>query len=87
VTDSVVGRERELAETARFLDSIGSRFGVLLFSGPAGIGKTTLWTDAVASAVDRGYLVLVSRPTEVETSLAFAALNDLLGEIADEQLE
>ena len=27
MTDSVVGRERELAETARFLDSIGSRFG------------------------------------------------------------
>ena len=87
MTDSVVGRERELAETARFLDSIGSRFGVLLFSGPAGIGKTTLWTEAVASAADRGYLVLVSRPTEVETSLAFAALTDLLGEIADEQLE
>ncbi len=84
---SVVGRERELAETARFLDSIKSRFGVLLFAGPAGIGKTTLWADAIAAARERGHRVLVARPTEVETGLAFAALNDLLGDVTSTQLE
>jgi DNA-binding CsgD family transcriptional regulator len=87
VIASVVGRERELAETARFLDSIESRFGVLLFAGPAGIGKTTLWAHAVAAARERGYRVLVARPTEVETGLAFAALNDLLGDVTIRQLE
>ena len=87
VNPSVVGRERELAETARFLDSIESRFGVLLFAGPAGIGKTTLWAYAVDAARERGHRVLVARPTEVETGLAFAALNDLLGDVTSKQLE
>jgi DNA-binding CsgD family transcriptional regulator len=83
VTPSVVGRERELSEVSRFLDSIATRFGALLLSGPAGIGKTTLWEHAVAMARERGYRVVVSRPTEVETGLAFAALNDLFGDLAD----
>jgi DNA-binding CsgD family transcriptional regulator len=85
VTASVIGRERELAAIEPFLDSVRERFGVLLFSGPAGIGKTTLWEQAVAAARGRGYRVVVARPTEVETALAFAALNDLLGEVADDE--
>jgi predicted ATPase len=80
---AIVGRDRESAATSPFLDAIEGRFGVLLFAGPPGIGKTTLWEDAVAVARRRGYRVVVSRPTEVETSLAFAALNDLLGDVAD----
>ncbi|HKQ17537.1 MAG TPA: AAA family ATPase, partial [Solirubrobacterales bacterium] len=83
---AIVGRDRESAATSPFLDAIEGRFGVLLFAGPPGIGKTTLWEDAVASARARGYRVVVSRPTEVETSLAFAALNDLLGDVAEDAL-
>ena len=81
---SVIGRDRELAPVAPFLEGVEQRFGVLLFSGPAGIGKSTLWEEALASARARGYRVVVARPTEVETALAFAALNDLLGDLADE---
>ncbi len=82
---SVIGRDRELAPVAPFLESVEQRFGVLLFSGPPGIGKTTLWEQAAAAARARGYRVVVARPTQVETELAFAALNDLLGDLADEQ--
>ena len=82
---SVIGRERELAAVEPFLDNVLERFGVLLFSGPAGIDKTTLWEHAVTAARSRGYRVVLARPTEVETALAFAALNDLLGELADDE--
>ena len=84
VTVPPVGRDPELSTIAPFLDEIRERFGALLFAGPAGIGKTTLWEAAVAEARGRGYRVVVSRPTEVETTLAFAALNDLLADLADE---
>ena len=75
---SAVGRDREFAAVPTFLDGIEGRSGVLQFAGPAGIGKTTLWEEAVAAARARGHRVVVARPTEVETALAFAALNDLL---------
>jgi ATP/maltotriose-dependent transcriptional regulator MalT len=84
---AIVGRDREQASIPPFLDAIGDRFGALLFAGPAGIGKTTLWEAAVAEARARGYRVVVARPTEVETTLAFAALNDLFADLADEGLD
>ncbi len=84
MTAAVVGRDPELVEITRFLDAVETRFAALLLSGPAGIGKTTLWEHAVGAARERGYRVVVSRPTEVETGLAFAALNDLFGELADD---
>ncbi len=82
-TSSVVGRERELAEISDFLGSIPGGFRAMLMSGAAGIGKSTLWDHAVVSARALGYRVVLARPTEVETGLAFAALNDLLGELTD----
>jgi DNA-binding CsgD family transcriptional regulator len=82
----LIGREREVTAVAPFLDRVAERFGVLLFSGPAGIGKSTLWEGAVADARARGYRVVVARPTEVETALAFAALNDLLDVLTDDAL-
>ncbi|HSL76391.1 MAG TPA: AAA family ATPase, partial [Candidatus Limnocylindrales bacterium] len=86
LTAAPVGRDPELATIPQFLDAIRDRFGVLLFSGPAGIGKTTLWEAAVAEARGRGYRVVISRPTEVETALAFAALNDLFADLVDDGL-
>jgi DNA-binding CsgD family transcriptional regulator len=83
---SIVGRERELEAVAPFLDAVDDRFGALLFDGPPGIGKTTLWEAAVATARERGHRVVVSRPTEVETALVFAALNDLFADLAEDGL-
>ena len=83
---ALVGRQRELAEIDRFLDGSQKDLHALLLSGQAGIGKTTLWREALTRAQDRGFRVLTCRPTEVETQLSFAALVDLLGEPADEFL-
>ncbi len=47
-TPAIVGRDREVAAIAPFLDGVGAGFGALLFAGPAGIGKTTLWEAGVA---------------------------------------
>ena len=81
---SVVGRKDELDA----IDDSSSRSkaaarAVMLLSGMAGIGKTTLWNAGVGSAKDRQYRVVTARPTEVETGLAFASLGDLLTPLLD----
>ena len=76
----IFGRQAELTEVERFLDAAdGGVSRVMLLSGQAGIGKTTLWSAGIDAATERGYRVVSARPTEVETGLAFAALGDLLG--------
>ena len=50
----VIGREPELEILDRFLDSIPAEPAVLLFSGDAGIGKTTVWKEGLSGARRRG---------------------------------
>ncbi|WP_221318519.1 ATP-binding protein [Mycobacterium sp. AZCC_0083] len=50
----------------------------LIIAGEAGIGKTTAWLAAVASAHERGFVVLSARAAAAESVLAYAALADLL---------
>ena len=76
----IVGRESELAAVARFLEGNETR-QALLISGEAGIGKTTLWESAVVMARERGFRVLVARPSEPELQLAFVGLSDLLDDV------
>ena len=71
----IVGRTAELEAIDAFLASSGG--GVLLLEGELGAGKTALWREAVARASVR---VLACRPAEAETSMAYAALGDLVGE-------
>jgi DNA-binding CsgD family transcriptional regulator len=52
-----------------------------VIEGEAGIGKTTLWQTAVDAAAERGYRVLVCRPAESETGLAYSGLADLLADV------
>ncbi len=59
----------------------------LAVSGPAGIGKTTVWEAGVALAGARGWRVLVARPAGVEASLSFAGLGDLFASVEDAALE
>jgi DNA-binding NarL/FixJ family response regulator len=80
----VVGRERELAEVSVFLGAIPDGPRALLLEGDAGIGKTTVWLDAVRSAEHRGYRVLQARPAESESRLSYAALADIVGPAFDE---
>ncbi|MGN6168829.1 MAG: AAA family ATPase, partial [Solirubrobacteraceae bacterium] len=76
---AVVGREREIAVMSAFLDSLQHGSGALLVEGEAGIGKSTLWFEAVRLAEARGYRVLRARPAESESRLSYAALSDLIG--------
>jgi len=84
---AVIGRERELAAVGRLLERGSSGFAALVLEGEAGIGKTTVWREAVRVAEDAGYEVLGSRPAEAETALAFASLADLLEPVADHRLD
>jgi DNA-binding CsgD family transcriptional regulator len=83
---AVVGRERELDLLDRFLDAVAEHPAGLHLEGEAGIGKTTLWQRVVAGARTRSYHVLVSRPVDSETQLAFAALGDLLEDVPTEAM-
>lgn len=80
----LVGRDPELARLGGLLDRPpGDGAVAVVLEGVAGIGKTALWQAAVASARERGFRVLVARPSEAERQLSFAALGDLLSESHD----
>jgi ATP/maltotriose-dependent transcriptional regulator MalT len=85
-TDTVVGREEELAATRRFLDAVPEGPAAMVIEGEAGIGKTTVWRQATRDAEATSYRVLSCRPAESETKLSFASLADLMGPVADEVL-
>ncbi len=80
---ALLGREIEVEEIARFLDSVPLGPVALLLEGDAGIGKTTLWQEAISRALARSYCVLSCRPGESEAQLAFAGLGDLLDEVLE----
>src|SRR5437016_13526881 len=75
--DEIVGRDGELAALRGFFEKPFP--AALLIEGEAGIGKTTIWREAVREAEAGGHRVLSASPTEGETRLPFAALGDLLG--------
>jgi DNA-binding CsgD family transcriptional regulator len=83
---AVFGRAPELEAADRFLDGAAGRFGVLLLEGAAGIGKTTVWREAVRRAEERGFRVLSCRPAEAEAKLAMAAVADLFEPVAGDAL-
>ena len=81
---SVLGRRAELGEIEGFLDSVvDGTSRLLLLSGHAGIGKTTLMSAGIEAARRRGYRVVSAHPSQVETGLAFAALGDLLAPLLE----
>jgi DNA-binding CsgD family transcriptional regulator len=81
---AVVGRDRELAKIASFLDLADEVPRVLLLEGEAGIGKSTLWRGGVEIARDRGYRVLSCTAARSETELSFTGLRDLLVDAFDD---
>ena len=81
---AIVGRDAELALVARFLDDVHTGPVALVIEGEAGIGKTTVWLEAVRAAEARPIRVLQARPAESEAALSYAALADLVGAAFDE---
>jgi DNA-binding CsgD family transcriptional regulator len=72
-----IAREEELARLRDFIDGATTDRG-LVFVGPPGVGKTTLWEAGVALAKATPAAVLVGRAAEAECALPFAGLSDLL---------
>jgi len=75
---TVIGRESELARIEDFLGSVPDRAHLMVIDGEAGIGKSTLWLNALEAAVRRSWRVMTTQPTEAEAAFAFAGLGDLL---------
>jgi AAA ATPase domain len=74
----VIGRASELGSVADFLESIPVGSVALLIEGEAGIGKTTIWNEALRMAAERSARVISCRPSGSEAKLSYAALTDLL---------
>lgn len=79
----LVGREEELQSLELFLEAATHAPRVLVIEGEAGAGKTSVWEAALASAREAGSDTVAARPTEAETSFAYAALGDLLRDRLD----
>ena len=84
LTGAIVGREAELGAVGRFLDRVALGPAALVIEGEAGIGKTTLWQEAIAAAEARSFKVLRAQPTEPEATLSYGALTDLVGVVFEE---
>ncbi|MGI9659484.1 MAG: AAA family ATPase, partial [Gaiellaceae bacterium] len=80
----IVERTAELVAADEFLEDVRVSPTMLVFTGEIGIGKSTLWLEALRLARECSYHVLVSRPVESETTLPFAALGDLFEPFPDE---
>jgi DNA-binding CsgD family transcriptional regulator len=84
VADQIVGREQELGEVRHFLARLPSGPCALVIEGEAGIGKTTLWQHAIATAETSALRVLKAKPAESEARLSYSGLSDLVGAAFDE---
>jgi DNA-binding CsgD family transcriptional regulator len=78
----LLGRLTERAALGRLLEAArGGRSGVLVVHGEAGVGKTALLEDAVASAA--GVRIARVAGIESEMELAYAALQQLCAQMFD----
>ena len=80
----VVGREPELKAVDAFLDGTARTLSIV---GEPGIGKTTVWREAVRRAQARGATVLVARPAESEARLSFGGVADLTSTVPPETFD
>ena len=85
--ESLVGRERERAELEAWFESSAEGAGTFVLVGEPGIGKTTLWENALLRARGRGWTVLSARAAQSEVRLTYVALSDLLAEVSTGVLE
>lgn len=77
----LVGREAALEVTRSVLDRVrGGAGGILLIAGEAGIGKSRMLRETVASARQRGFVVLRGSCFEADRTAPLAPLLDLVRE-------
>ncbi|SPM26691.1 AAA family ATPase [Mycobacterium terramassiliense] len=83
MADQVVGRQAEERAVADFLDVVPRQPSALVIEGEPGIGKTTLWLDALDQGRARGFRTLSCRAAAAESVLAYTVLADLFAEVDD----
>ncbi|WP_068186696.1 LuxR family transcriptional regulator [Mycobacterium sp. UM_CSW] len=83
MAEQVVGRRAEERVVTEFLECVPRGAVALVIEGDPGIGKTTLWFDAVDLAAARGFRTLSCRAASAESVLAYTVLADLLGDVDD----
>ncbi len=86
VAQRPVSRPTEAAAITDFLELCNAETASLSLVGEAGIGKTTLWRDAVQQARMRGMHVLTARAAATESVTAYISLADLLSPVEPETL-
>ncbi|HET7030209.1 MAG TPA: LuxR family transcriptional regulator [Candidatus Limnocylindrales bacterium] len=86
IHQDVIGRGPELELVDRVISRARVELAGLLVSGEAGIGKTSVWAEAVERGRSGGARVLRAAPAESERSLTLVGLTDLLAEIGPEEL-
>lgn len=59
----------------------------LVIEGEAGIGKTTVWSQAIDRAAEAGFRILSARPARTEARVAFGVLGDLLAGADDSMFD
>jgi DNA-binding CsgD family transcriptional regulator len=81
MTARVISREPQATAIADFVTSVVAAPSALVMEGEPGIGKTTLWLEAIERARTAGFRVLAARPVAAESVLAYASLADMLSEL------
>lgn len=82
----MVGRESEQAAVESMLAEAREGLRLLSLEGEPGIGKTTIWREAIVRAGVLGCRVLPCRAAQAESRLSFAGLGDLLAPVEPETL-
>ena len=82
----IVGRDSELEVVRRFIVGVDDGPASFVLEGNAGIGKTAIWTAAVAAAQLSGVAVRTCRCTESDAEWAFSGLGDLLDGLSSDSV-
>lgn len=79
MSSGLLEREPELARISELLESTSEGSGrLLLVTGPAGIGKTSVLDSCARSAAERGLVALRARGDELVMESSFAGVRELL---------
>jgi len=77
------GAKQSLVRLPRFLDGVPAGPTALVVERQVGIGKTTVWLEAIRVARSRSFRVLRTRRS-AKQNFSYAALADLVGDAFDE---
>ncbi len=82
-TESIVGRDRELAALLRAA-TVADETRMVLLSGDAGVGKTRLLTEALHDLTGQGWHALVGHCLDFgETSMPYLPFAEMLGQVGE----